>query len=511
MKWKSKGFAAGLFLGAGVAVAALAGTGLRWPDAVAENQPALIQTSTAPIFAPPPGAPLSFADIFERVAPAVVSLDVTSRAAPRQQLQIPGLPGFPFPMPEAPEGEGPQGREAQATGSGFFISADGYVVTNNHVVANAERIKVRLNDMRELDAVLVGRDEGTDLAVLKVEGDNFPFVTFETQAVPRVGDWVIAVGNPFNLGGTATAGIISAHGRDIGERYVDYLQIDAPINRGNSGGPTFDIYGRVIGVNTAIFSPTGGSVGIGFAIPAEVAETITRQLISGGSITRGYLGVTIQNVTPEVADSLGIEARSGALVSDVVAGGPAAQGGVQQGDVILSINGRSVSSSTDLTRQVANAQVGQTVGLEVLRGGQRRSLQVRAGVRPSEAELAAGGNSGGGGGQAPSAPRATTNVLGMALTPLDAAARTRLGVAAGINGVAVENVTADSEAGRRGLRRGDVIQRVGDRAVTTPAEVEAAVAEARSGDRPAVLLLVNREGRPLFTALRLSEEGGGTP
>jgi len=245
----------------------------------------LIRASTAPIFAPPPGAPLSFADIFDKVSPAVVSIDVTSKVDPRAAA-LGRIPGLPFEL--QPKGRGGQGQgqgqdqdqgqgqddgggdapAAMSSGSGFFISADGYIVTNNHVVENAAEIKVILKDERELVGTIVGRDEATDLAVIKVEGRGFPFVDFENSAKPRVGDWVIAVGNPFGLGGTATAGIISAYGRDIGETFVNYIQIDAPINRGNSGGPTFDIYGRVIGVNTAIFSPSGGSVGIGFAIPA---------------------------------------------------------------------------------------------------------------------------------------------------------------------------------------------------------------------------------------------------
>lgn len=527
MQFKKKGFVAGAVMGVAVTAAALAATGASWPGAVAQPQP-LIKASTSPVFAPPPGAPLSFADIFERVAPAVVSIDVTSRAQrPRtpQGFSIPGLPGFPFNL-EPPGGEddedgaparpGQQGRgpEAQATGSGFFISADGYIVTNNHVVADAEKIVVRLNDERELPARLVGRDEGTDLAVLKVEGTRFPFVSFENEAKPRVGDWVIAVGNPFNLGGTATAGIISANGRDIGEQYADYIQIDAPINRGNSGGPTFDVYGRVIGVNTAIFSPTGGSVGIGFAIPADVADSITKQLIASGRVVRGYLGVSIQNVSPEVAESLGVEPRKGALVADVTPNGPAARGGVQQGDVILRINGREVTSSTDLTRQVANVRAGEVIRLEVLRAGRRVQLQVTSGTRPSNAELAASesGSAGRQGAPGQRAPGATAvTVLGMGLSPLDAALRAQLNIGADVNGVAIISVAGDSEASRRGLRRGDVLQRVGDRAVTTPAEVEAAVAAARATNRPAVLILVNRGGRPLFTALRFAEPEDTTP
>ncbi|MDE2487502.1 MAG: trypsin-like peptidase domain-containing protein, partial [Alphaproteobacteria bacterium] len=328
----------GAIAGAGVMAAAVAGAGMRLPAAHAD-QGQVVKVSTAPIFAPPPGAPMSFADIFEKVSPAVVSINVTSRVDPSLLRRIPGLEGLPFGL--APPGGGgdddqggsaPQGGRTpkgqpklptqQSSGSGFFISPDGYIVTNNHVVENAESIKVVLKDQRELDAHVVGRDEATDLAVIKVNGGPFPFVNFENSARPRVGDWVIAVGNPFGLGGTATAGIVSAYGRDIGETFVDYIQIDAPINRGNSGGPTFDIYGRVIGVNTAIFSPTGGSVGIGFAIPADVAEQVTGQLIRHGKIERGYIGATIQNFTTEMAEAQGMGDQKGAIVSDLVPGGP---------------------------------------------------------------------------------------------------------------------------------------------------------------------------------------------
>ena len=332
MAARKTGFVVGAVAGVGVAAAALAGVGLRMSPASAE-QPMLMRTAnTQAMFAPPPGAPMSFADIFEQVSPAVVSIDVTSRVQANAFRRIPGFENFPFdivpkgqqPGQEGEDGGGqPQLPRAQASGSGFFISADGYVVTNNHVVENAEKITVTLKDGREIEADVVGRDEGTDLAVLKVRGGGrFPYVNFENSAKPRVGDWVITVGNPFGLGGTATAGIISSYGRDIGDTFVDYIQIDAPINRGNSGGPTFDIYGRVIGVNTAIFSPSGGSVGIGFAIPADVADTITKQLISGGKITRGYIGATIQNFTKEMAEAEGLD-REGAIVSNVLPGGPA--------------------------------------------------------------------------------------------------------------------------------------------------------------------------------------------
>ena len=536
MKLKKKGFVAGAVVGAAVAGAALVGAGLSWPAADAATRPALVKTS-APIFAPPPGAPLSFADIFARVAPAVVSIDVTSKAqAPRGGGAIPGLPpGFPFSIPGAPGGRGggdddddngagggdnsttPRGNgqpnlpESQATGSGFFISADGYIVTNNHVVENATSITVRLTDQKELKAKLIGRDENTDLAVIKVEGKAYPFVNFENDAKPRVGDWVIAVGNPFNLGGTATAGIISAYGRDIGDSFVDYLQIDAPINRGNSGGPTFDVYGRVVGVNTAIFSPSGGSVGIGFAIPADIADSITKQLIAGGKVTRGYLGVTIQNVTPEIGESLGIAAKDGALINDVVAGGPASKGGVMAGDVVLTVNGKAITSASDLTRQVALAHAGQAIKLEVLRGGKHVQLTVISGLRPSEATLGGASSDDENAPATPTRPQIDrTNVLGMGLVALDDGARRRLGVKPDVMGVAVDQVTPNSIAGKAGLRRGDVIMRVGDHAVTAAADVKAAADAATKAKRP-LLMLINRNGRPQFVALKTVEDAPNTP
>src|SRR5687768_801948 len=369
MTTKKTGYILGAVAGAGVMAAAVAGAGMRLPSAHAEQPMAggLIKASTTPIFAPPPGAPMSFADIFDRVSPAVVSINVTSRVDTSALRQIPGLPFvLPGPRGGAPGEEGEEGDPGgrtergqprlptqQSSGSGFFISADGYIVTNNHVVENAESIKVVLKDETELDAEVVGRDEATDLAVIRVKGPRrgpFPFVNFENAATPRVGDWVITVGNPFGLGGTATAGIVSAYGRDIGETFVDYIQIDAAINRGNSGGPTFDVYGRVIGVNTAIFSPTGGSVGIGFAIPAEVAESVTKQLISGGRIERGYIGATIQNFTSEMAEAAGLGEQKGAIVADLTPGGPSHRAGLQEGDIVTAVNGVAVKSSSDLTR-----------------------------------------------------------------------------------------------------------------------------------------------------------------
>jgi serine protease Do len=453
--------------------------------------------------APAAGAPSSFADIVQRVAPAVVSIDVEGKAS-RDPAAFTGPtpfgPGGEAIPPELRQFFGPQGGDDQpapkmeASGSGFFISADGYIVTNNHVVENADKITVRTSDDRKLTAKLVGRDAATDLAVIKVEGADYPFVDFENKAKPRVGDWVIAVGNPFNLGGSATAGIVSALARPrvSGNSYVDYMQIDAPINRGNSGGPTFDVYGRVVGVNTAIFSPTGGSVGIGFDIPADVAQSISQQLIADGKITRGYIGAMIQDVTPEIADSLGMKDHDGALVADVTAGGPSAAAGLKSGDLVLSLNGHAVTSASDLTRQVALAHAGEDLRLTVRRDGAIRDISVRSGVRPSEVALAGGR----GGPAAGDADADHAKVLGMRL-----AANPQ-------GGVMIEGVTSDSDAGDKGLKRGDVIMRAGDKDTDSPADLSSAVAEAKHAGRKSVLLLVKHDGRRLFVPIDVAEAEG---
>ena len=510
MAVKKTGFIVGAVAGAGVAAAALAGVGMRLPPAHAEG--ALIRASTTPIFAPPPGAPLSFADIFDRVSPAVVSIDVTSRADPRGVIAIPGVPRFAAPKGQPP-GKGEEdgaddGPAAMSSGSGFFISPDGYLVTNNHVVENSSEIKVILKDEREFSARIVGRDQATDLAVLKVEGKGFPYVDFENSAKPRVGDWVISVGNPFGLGGTATAGIISAYGRDIGETFVDYIQIDAAINRGNSGGPTFDVYGRVIGVNTAIFSPSGGSVGIGFAIPADVVDTVTKQLISGGKVTRGYLGATIQNVTPEIAESMGLGGRKGALVAELVAGGPAEKSGLQPGDIVVSVNAVDVHNASELTRQVGASRSGDILHLTVLRDGKPRTIDVKSGVRPSEDDLKRGANDNGdqGGSQAPQAPAPDRpSVLGMTLAPVNVAAQKEFGLPGTVRGAVIYSLAASADAAKKGIKRGDVIVRANERAVTGPADVVAAVDAARKAGRPSILLFIFRDGRQLGVPIKLDK------
>lgn len=523
---KKRGYILGAVAGVGLTLAAMVGTGLALPSAAAQSgEVKLYKASGLPVFAPPPGAPLSFADIFDKVAPAVVSIDVTSKVEPQMKgrpgLRMvptpPGAEGFPFSVPGAPQqGEGedgpddgsqqaPGGRPTQSAGSGFFISADGYIVTNNHVVENAAEIKVVLKDERELKATVVGRDEATDLAVLKVEGKDFAFVSFEKSAKPRVGDWVIAVGNPFGLGGTATSGIVSAFGRELGETFVDYIQLDAPINRGNSGGPTFDIYGRVIGVNTAIFSPSGGSVGIGFAIPADIADTVTKQLIKTGKVSRGYMGAVIQNFDAEMAAAQGINVRKGAIVAEVVPGGPAEKAGIQPGDVVLSVNGKSVSSSSEMTREVAKTLAGNTMTLNILREGKPKTIEVKAGIRPSEAQLN-GKTPGAETESAPDAPKTKRPaVLGLSLGALDDAARGRFKVPETVRGVLVEGVTATSDAGIKGLKTGDVLVRVADKAVSTPQDVVAAVDGAKASGRESVLLLVYRDGRTLFVLIKMAK------
>jgi serine protease Do len=530
MTSKKTGYLLGAVAGAGVMAAAVAGAGMRLPDAHADGQAHLIKASTAPIFAPPPGAPMSFADIFDRVSPAVVSINVTSRVDANALRHIPGFEGLPFDLqPHGGQGggddeegggvergpdtgrAGPKGQPKlptqQSAGSGFFISADGYIVTNNHVVENAETIKVVLKDETELDAVVVGRDEASDLAVIKVKGGrtNFPFVNFENSGKPRVGDWVIAVGNPFGLGGTATAGIISAYGRDIGDQWVDYIQIDAPINRGNSGGPTFDIYGRVIGVNSSIFTPSGGSVGIGFAIPADLADSVTKQLISKGKIQRGYIGATIQNFTPDMAEAQGLGAQKGAIVSDLVPNGPSAKAGLMPGDVVVTVNGVAIKNSTELTREVAKAQPGDSIRLDVIREGKHHPIEIKSGIRPSEKDLASNDNTPGGGGEksplAPPAPH--PSVLGMALGPLDEATRRRLNAPPEVKGVVVESIDQTSDAGQKGLHRGDIIVAAGGHPVTTAADVAAAVDVAKKANRSAVLLGILRQGRTTFLAIKI--------
>ncbi|HYC97381.1 Do family serine endopeptidase [Brevundimonas sp.] len=487
---KRKEFMLGATFGLVLAAGATAGGVIDWPSAQA-GPVAGMSGRLAPsaggaglAFAPPQGAPLSFADIVQQVAPAVVQIDVKTRIERPEGglIQVPGLP-FAIPVPEPEEGED-GGITGSGAGSGFFVSADGYIVTNNHVVADATEITVKLADSRELTARVVGRDEATDLAVIKVEGSDFPFVTFEEQAQPRVGDWVVAVGNPFGLGGTATAGIISAQGRgiDASTPYTDYLQIDAAINRGSSGGPTFDIYGRVIGVNSAIYSPTGNSVGIGFAIPASVAKPITDRLMRGETIQRGYLGVEIGPISREYQEALGLDSRDGAYVNSVTPGGPGDRAGLQAGDIVVGLNGQPVRDSSDLTRRIGETSPGDALRIEVLRNGRRQTVSARSGTRPSLSELNAGRQP-----DEPAAPvQGGTAVAGLTVSPLTAALRQRYEIPERVTGVVV---TAPGRGNAQGFQPGYVIMRAGNGPVNSVADLEAAVQASRQAGRGVFLLV----------------------
>ncbi|WP_295192539.1 Do family serine endopeptidase [uncultured Brevundimonas sp.] len=508
---KRKEFILGAAAGLTLAAAATAGGVITWPGAHAEPQ-AVNRITPVPAngdaFTPPPGAPSSFATIFDQVSPAVVQIDVTVKVDQPQggAFQIPGLP-FQFVPPQGRGGQGnDEPQTTQGAGSGFFISQDGFIVTNNHVVADATEIKVKMSDGRELPARLIGRDPGTDLAVIKVEGNDFKYVSFEETAEPRVGDWVIAIGNPFGLGGTATAGIVSAKARDIDPSgYNDYIQIDAAINRGNSGGPTFDIHGRVIGVNSAIYSPTGGSVGIGFAIPADTAKTITERLMRGEAIERGYLGVQIGNLTDEYKESLGLPTTTkGAFVVEVTPDAPAARAGLQPGDVVVSLNGRAIEGSSELTRAVGSAKPGDTLRLELLREGRRQTVNVRAGTRPANLETAVTSDNDGSG--MPNNPGAAAGevVEGLTIAPVSAALRSRFDIPEGVQGLVVTAVSQQSRAGRLGFQPGMVILQANGRSVDSTADFKGAVEAVKSAGRPGVLLLVRtpRGNSPIVLPLQ---------
>jgi serine protease Do len=470
------------------------------------------------------GMPFSFADLVEQVSPAVVTIMVERE---QQGRQIPGMDNIPAPFREffrqfGPDndqdpqggqggqgqgqgrGRGPQMFRSQAMGSGFIIDPTGYVVTNNHVIDGANRISARLPNGREFTARLVGADEATDVALLKIDNvTDLPTVAFGDDRRVRVGDWVVAVGNPFGLGGTVTAGIVSSIGRDIGSgNYVDFIQIDAPINQGNSGGPTFDLSGRVIGVNSAIFSPSGGSVGIGFAIPASTVRGIVDQLRATGSVVRGWLGVQIQNLSPDLAASLGAANEKGAIVANVIENSPAQAAGFKQGDVILSLNGTPVDDNRDLTRKVASLLVGDRATFVVLRDGSRQNLTALIAKR-DEAQLASAqppANQGKGGGQRPQPQQTTT--LGMQMSPLSQETRDQYDIDMNVNGVVITQVDPNSEAAEKGFRPGDVIVSVGNKNVRAPADIEQGIADARRANRESVLFLVAGRGGQRYVALR---------
>jgi serine protease Do len=452
-------------------------------------------------------APESFADLAEKLLPAVVNISSSQVVRTTQRQEIPQAPpGSPFEdffkeFFDRNQREGAP-RRAASLGSGFIIDKSGFVVTNNHVIAEADEITVILQDDTRHDATVIGRDPKTDLALLKIEVDrDLPSVSWGNSTDARVGDWVVAIGNPFGLGGTVTAGIISARQRDINQGpYDSFLQTDASINRGNSGGPMFNMDGRVIGVNTAIFSPTGGSVGVGFSIPSSIAERVVTQLRNFGRTKRGWLGVRIQTVTDEIAESLGLDDASGALVADVTADGPAQKGQIEAGDVILKFDGKAVEEMRDLPRIVAETEIGKPVEVDVWRKGKRRVVNVVVGELEEERPVLA---STGPRGDAVEPEEAEIDSLGVAVTAITDEMREQFNVPDDVQGVLITGVTADSGASEKGLRPGDVIVEVNQEEVSSPGQIAAKVSEAVDNDRRSVLLLVNRNGDLRFVAVRV--------
>jgi len=442
-----------------------------------------------------PQKPVGFADIVEKVKPAVISVRVkidqpveTNNA----DDNLPFPPGSPFEkffrqfgMPSMPNGH----EIITGQGSGFFISGDGYAVTNNHVVQNAENVQVTTDDGKTYTAKVIGTDPRSDLALIKVDGNDFPYVKL-SDATPRVGDWVLAVGNPFGLGGTVTAGIVSARGRDIGAGpYDDFIQIDAPVNKGNSGGPTFDVDGNVIGVNTAIFSPSGGSVGIAFAIPADTVKSVIAQLRDKGSVTRGWIGVQIQSVTPDIADSMGLKQASGALVSEPQKDSPAAKAGIASGDVITSVNDAPIKDARELARKIGTMSPGTSVKLGMLHQGENKTVTLTLGTLPAEKQASIKSNHENSASEMPQ--------LGMTLAPSDKVS------GAGGNGVVVTAVAQGGVAADHGFQVGDVILEVGGKPVSTPADVSKGLDDARTSGKHTVLFRVKSNDGTKFVALPL--------
>ncbi len=461
--------------------------------------PAQVQQQAVvnPAIAPAAG----FADLVARVKPAVISVRVKINENPQNtsmsedSQQNPFQPGTPFWQFFHRFGNVPgmqQHRVLMGQGSGFFISADGYAVTNNHVVANATSVEVITDSGKHYDAKVIGTDPKTDLALIKVDGKDFPFVRFADHA-PRVGDWVVAIGNPFGLGGTVTAGIVSAEGRDIGSStYDNFIQIDAPINKGNSGGPAFDLSGNVVGINTAIFSPSGGSVGIGFDIPAETAKAVIAQLMKNGHVTRGWLGVQVQTMSKDVAASLDLKTLQGALVDEAQPASPASKAGLKAGDVITAVNGAAVKDSRDLAQKIGAMAPGSSVKLDVLRNGTSQQMQLTLAEMPNQPQMQqamANGND-----QMSSGPR-----LGLQLAPADQVN------GAGQNGVAVMGIDPNGPAANSGLRTGDVILSAAGKKVANVSDVKSAIARVESEGRKAILLRVKSGDNVHFVAVPLKK------
>ena len=446
------------------------------------------------------GAPESFADLAEQISPAVVNI-TTSAVIETSTEDMPRLPeGSPFQdfFDQFNQGQGDnEPRRSEALGSGFVISEDGFIVTNNHVIEGADEIEIEFFSGKRLPAKLVSTDPKTDIAVLKVESpEPLAFVNFGDSDLMRVGDWVVAMGNPLGQGFSVSAGIVSARNRELSGTYDDYIQTDAAINKGNSGGPLFNMDGQVIGVNTAILSPTGGSIGIGFSMASNVVSKVVTQLREFGETRRGWLGVRIQDVTPDVAEAMGLgEGVTGALITDVPEG-PAKEGGMLSGDVIRSFDGKPIKNVRDLTRRVADAPVGQGVKVEVLREGKTETLTVTLGRR-EEAEAA---ETGAGDAPADKAP-AKVELMGLTVEPMSAEIAGQLGLPEDTEGLVVTKVDATSEAYTKGLREGDLITEAGQQKVARVQDLQDRVAEAKEAGRKSILLLIRRGGDPRFVAL----------
>jgi len=473
------------------------------------NETAAVQSSFTPVG--------DFTNLVKKVAPAVVSIDVHLKLdqtsddqgddSDEAQGAVPQIPGFPPGFPFGMQGGPVQPQPVEAKGSGFIINSSGIVVTNNHVVKDAATVSVTLSGGESYPAKIIGTDPKTDLAVLKIDvGHPLPYVELGSSASVEPGEWVVAMGNPFGLDGTVTAGIVSALGRDIGDGpYDKFIQIDAPINEGNSGGPLFDQHGQVIGINTAILTPTGGSVGIGFAIPSDMIKRVVTQLISGGKVVRGYLGVAAQEISPQMAQAMGLPSADpstdGALVAAISPNSPAFRAGLQPGDVITKVNGATVTNPSDLAGDIANVDPGHDTSVSFIRGGKEHDISVAVATMPNnpDADFQQGGSSQ----QATPAP--AQGALGLTLAPLTQDGRSQLNLPSDATGAVVTAVRPNSPADQVGLQPGDLLVGVGAQTVTSPDDAVAAISAARKSGASAVALRIVREGQALFVGIGLGK------
>ncbi len=510
------GITAALLIGGSLTNVAVGPVGAQ----TALNQPGAINASP-----PRAGAPMSFADLAERLQPAVVNISTRQSITMQRRRSLP--PGFEEffrrfgqEVPGQGDGDDTVTQRGGSLGSGFIISPDGYIVTNNHVVAPArnnavvESITVTLSDRTEYEAEVVGRDEASDLAVLKINPrGNLPFVRFAEGDQVRVGDWVVAIGNPYSLGGSVTAGIVSALHRNINAgNYDRFIQTDASINSGNSGGPLFDLQGNVVGINTALYSPTGGNIGIGFAIPADQARPIIDALRRGERVRRGYIGVSLGQIDADLAEAWNVDRNRGEVITSVTPGGPAARAGVEQGDIVISVGGQAVTPDASLAYLVSQQPIGSRVPIEVLRNGQRQTLNIQIAERPSDQELARlngldvpGETEGEGSGETANPAQTSARAsLGMSLQALTPELARRGGLRGNVSGVVISELDPNSDAAQKGLRPGDIILSINRAATPNPQAVNQVVDAARRANRESVVLLVRRgNGPPAFVAVDL--------